>query len=168
MKIRRRSLIGGSVAALVAAHAAKAQSGREGGASVDTIGYAVVVRLDTGAVYTYNPDTPGPNQTAIDEGNFVSDFAGFTQRSIHCKRTDTALRVYFRKDVSPDPNRIEVILEMGQFTTDGSAANLGPFTLQILKGGVAQPIQITMTSGSTTTTSAHFPSMGWWTRWRWN
>ena len=169
MTILRRSLIGGSAATLVAAGAAKAQLiGRDGSISAGSIGYAVTVRLDGGPAYTYNPDTPGPNQTATDEGSFVSDFAGFTQRSIHCERTDTALRVYFRKDISPNPNRIEIILEMGHFTTDGSAANLGPFMLQILRAGVPQPIPIITTNGPSTTTSAHFASMGWWTRWRWN
>ena len=101
--------------------------------------------------------------------NFVSDFAGFTQGSVHVRRDDTALRIYFRKDASPDPARIEVILELGHFTTGNKAANLGPFTLQILKAGVAQPIPTpTLAKPSLTSTAAHFPSMGWWTRWRWN
>jgi hypothetical protein len=111
--------------------------------------------MDTGATYTYNPDVPGVNQTATDEGNFVSPFAGFAQRSVHCKRMDTALRLYFRKDVSPDPHRIEVILELGHLTSNGSAANLGPFTLRIFQG-------------ATQVYTGRFPSMGWFTRWRWN
>jgi hypothetical protein len=170
VNILRRSLIGGSAATLVAARTAKAQViGRDGGISAGAIGYTVTVRLDAGPVYTYNPDTPGPNQTATDEGNFVSDFAGFTQRSIHCKRTDTALRVYFRKDISPNPNRIEVILELGHMTTKSSAVNLPGFTLQILKSDVPQPIPYaTLANQSGTSTSPHFPSMGWFTRWRWN
>lgn len=119
------------------------------------IGYTATITLASGTAYVFNPDTPGSNQTATDEGNFVSDFAGFTQGSIHCKRTDTPFRVYFRKDVSPDPTRIEVILEYGHPTTDGSATNAGQFTFSIFKAGIQ------VFTGS-------FPSMGWFTRWRWN
>ena len=108
-----------------------------------------------GAVYTFNPDNPGANQSAINRGNFTSDFAGFVQGSVETTRTDTPFRVLFRKDVSPNPARIEVILELGHPTTDGSAANAGPFTLTIFEG-------------ATQVFQGAFPSMGWFTRWRWN
>src|SRR5207245_464734 len=101
------------------------------------IGYTVVVTMDPvgtptgitnvvqaapkygvvwqpGAVYTHNPDNPDAHTTVRDEGNFTSDFAGFVQGSLHCMRDDCKIRVYFRKDVSPDPTRIEIILEAGQ------------------------------------------------------
>jgi hypothetical protein len=167
--------------------------------AADPIGYSAIVQMfgsgasynsdgtvtgrPNGAVYTYNPDAPDSQTTATAQDDFVSDFAGFTQGSVHCTRTDTPLRVYFRKDVSPNPNRIEIILELGHFTTTGSAPpNLGPFSLQILKGGVPQDIPVNTAAGAgntwvrggstftgtTQVTTAYFPSMGWWTRWRWN
>jgi hypothetical protein len=199
MKIHRRSLIGGSAAALVAACAARAQSvGRNAGGSSGAIGYSVVATMfgtgakynsdgtvsgtPNGAVYTYNPDTPDGHTTASDLGDFVSPFAGFTQGCVHCVRNDTDLRVWFRKDKSPNPARIEIILDLGKYRTDGSAANLGPFVLQILKAGVPQNIPVYTIAGAGNTwvaggsghtgnthvTTAYFPQMGYWTRWRWN
>ena len=123
-----------------------------------TVGYAAQIQMGSppaGAVYTFNPDNPGANQSAINRGNFTSDFAGFVQGSVETTRTDTPFRVLFRKDVSPNPARIEVILELGHPTTDGSAANAGPFTLTIFEG-------------ATQVFQGAFPSMGWFTRWRWN
>jgi hypothetical protein len=138
-----------------------------------------VTGTPNGSVYVYNPDNPDANTTLIVQDDFVSDFAGFTQGSVLCTRTDTALRVYFRKDVTPNPDRIEIILELGHFTYDGSAANLGPFALQILEGGVPQNIPVTTIAGPAwvpggsgggtfNVTTAYFPQMGWATRWRWN
>jgi hypothetical protein len=108
-----------------------------------------------GTIYAFNPDSPGTGQSATDRGNFTSDFAGFVQGSTETIRTDSPFRVLFRKDVSPDPTRIEVILELGHPTTDGSAANSGPFTFTIFQG-------------SNQVFQGAFPSMGWFTRWRWN
>ena len=196
MRIRRRTLIGGSAAAVVAAHAARAPlMGRDGSRS---IGYSATVTMfgtgakynsdgtvsgtPNGAVYTYNPDAPDSHTAASDLGNFVSPFAGFTQGCVHCVRDDTDLRVWFRKDASPDPNRIEIILDLGRYHSDGSAANLGSFALQILKGGVPQNIPVYTMAGAgrtwvpggsshtgyTNVTTVYFPQMGYWTRWRWN
>lgn len=171
-------------------------------AASSVIGYSAVITMfgtatynadgtitgtPNGAVYTFNPDSPDAHTTATNRGNFVSDFAGFTQSSIECIRDDTpvlrgSLRVIFRKDISPDPTRIEIIVECGTPTTNGSAANLGPFSLQIFKGGTPQNIPVYTVSGSgatwvpggstftgfTNVTTAYFPQMGWFTRWRWN
>jgi hypothetical protein len=166
--------------------------------SATALGYSVVVQLfGTGATYnkdgtvtgapngtryTYDPDAPDSHTTATVQDNFISDFAGFVQGSIHVTRDDTALRVYFRKDVSPNPSHIEIILELGHFTTGGKAANLGPFSLQILKAGVPQNIAVNTVAaagntwvaggasftGTKQVTTAYFPSLGWFTRWRWN
>ncbi|MES2146704.1 MAG: hypothetical protein V4491_02530, partial [Pseudomonadota bacterium] len=124
----------------------------------DSIGYTARVQMGNppaGVVYVFDPDSPGAGQAAINRGNFTSDFAPFVQGSIETTRTDTPFRVLFRKDVSPDPNRFEAILELGHPTTDGSAANSGPFTFTIFQG-------------STQVFRGTFPSMGWFTRWRWN
>jgi hypothetical protein len=132
------------------------------------LGDAVIVRTDAGSIYAFNPSIPDAHTTVLVQPNFVSDFAGFTQGSTMVARDDTALRVYFRRDV-PDTGRFEIILELGHFTTGGAAANLGPFTLQIFKGGVAQAIPYpTVANPGQSTTNAHFPQMGWGTRWRFN
>jgi hypothetical protein len=199
-KIRRRKVLAGiGAAALVPGTSARAfGEGIRMPSSSTAIGYSAVVQLfgtgatyDTdgtvkgtpnGAIYTYNPDAPDSHTTATVQDNFVSDFAGFTQGSTLCVRSDTALRVYFRKDVLPDPTRTEIILELGYPTTNGSAANLGPFSLQILKADVSQPIPVYTIAGGghswvpnantftgfQNVTTAYFPSMGWFTRWRWN
>jgi hypothetical protein len=198
MKIHRRFLIGGSVAALVAGRAARTPLvGRDGG-SVEPVGYSVVVKMfgsgakynsdgtvsgtPNGAVYSYNPDTPDGHTTASDLGDFVSPFAGFTQGCVHCVRDDTDLHVWFRKDKSPIPARIEIILELGKYRTDGTARNLGPFALQIFQGGTPRNIRVYTISGAgstwvpggsgftgfTNVTTAYFPQMGYWSRWRWN
>ena len=181
-ELTRRQLLAGASASALAVQAATAQITRAVSAEGGGIGYTSVVTMfgtarynadasitgtPNGPIFTYNPDAPDSHTTAINEGNFVSDFAGFTQGSMHCRRDDTPLRIYFRKDVSPDPARIEIIVELGHFTTNGSAANLGPFMLQIYKGGVAQGIPQPYFKPPDPT-KAYFPQLGWFTRWRWN
>src|SRR5215469_1100770 len=130
-----------------------------------------------GPTYTYNPDTPDSHTTSTDLGNFVSDFAGFTQGCRHCVRDDTDLHVWFRKDVSPDPTKIEITLEHGKYTSDASGKNLAPCSVQIFKAGVAQPIAVFTRSGLgntwvpggatftgyTQVTTIYLPQLGRWT-----
>ena len=122
------------------------------------MGFYATVQLGSppaGTIYTFNPDSPGVNQTATNEGDFVSDFASFTQASIHCKRTDIDLRIYFRKDTAGAlAGRVECIMEMGHPTIGGGAANLGDFTLKVFD------------SGNTLKLTQAFPQIGWFSRWR--
>src|SRR5215472_5718978 len=118
--LRRREVLAGllATAAAPAAQAKNALTRGLGAAGAPApppvsgpIGFSAVVQLfgtatynsdgtvsgtPNGATYTYNPDTPGANQSALSRGTFTSDFASFSCSSIECQRTDTALRVIFR------------------------------------------------------------------------
>jgi hypothetical protein len=123
----------------------------------------------TSPVYTFSPTTPDAHTTVTLLDDFLSDFAGFALGNTRVTRDDTPIRFYFRRERSPDNSRYQIIMEVGYPTTDGTAANIGPFTLQLFDG--AAPIHIpapTLADQNATTTVAPFPSMGWFTRWRYN
>jgi len=179
---RRLAISGGAIVSSVPGSARERLFRPEGGGTSGTlrVGYYAVVTMDAGPVYNYSPDNPDPSTTVVPQQPFVSDFAGFTQGSVHVYRDDNPLRMYFRKDVTPDPTRIEIILELGGpvtnsvaqggLTTDGSNANLAGFTLQIFhSSGIAQSVPYPLTTNlRNTSTAPHFPSFGCFTRWRWN
>ena len=89
---------------------------------------------------------------ATNLGSYNSLAGGFTQT---CKRFDIAalgLSVFFRSDT--DGKRDEVVFELGRLFYKTPMANLGPYTVTILRG------QSTL---ATITVPNHY----WFSRWRW-
>jgi hypothetical protein len=116
-------------------------------AAVDPTKLLSAIVTINGTVYEYK------EEQGQDLGDFVSTIGGFTQRCVRCDMAGSPLAVFFRPDRTSD--RVEVVFELGRmFGPVAAAANLGVYTVQILRGGQVL---------DTVTASTHY----WMSRWRW-
>ncbi len=104
------------------------------------------------AVISYNGTAyTAAAAVAKDLGDFVSDFAGFTQKNLAVGLEALKMTVLFRPDTTSD--RWEVVFELGR-ANDPAPANLGPYSVEILLG-------------TTLLRTVAVPLHYWGTRWRW-
>lgn len=108
--------------------------------------YTVNISL-AGTAYVYDM----ANATRLDDFHGP----GFIQQCYRCADQIPALTVFIRPDANS--SRVEVVVELGRVwgAANAAAAHLGPYTLQVLKDGVAISPVISV------------PMHWWMARWRW-